>query len=491
MGSDNGFTFSDLFDVSPELVNDYGAFNISLVTDLPLFIDPFQLYGSDKEEYRELHEGIIRYLRYLRDEAASRELNQEMLSSLFRFSEVSQTWLGFSKEGNKGRGLGWAFAKALNDNMSSVFQDFGRETNPITKGRHLEKLTLFSSGVGRDMISDFTTNLIKDFLLSYTEEFARRHIRTSRCQNVWVNRAVFDYDSGVWLRKSYLLPYIDRDFVILTPADMLTKDETWICRSDMLRRFDELPNAIGDSELRENLNRHMQAKLGNRPTKEDREEALASALHLFPELMDYYIRIKEDTAEEALTVSQLGREKSEFLFIRQCGRLRTELADTTDFYSSRPKTIDEVHDRVRYLKHIIEDCGGHRLFYDGTVPIRRESDLQLYFKLTCYGTRSNVSAEGNDGRGPADFILSYGAKDKSIVEFKLASNKKLRRNLENQLPTYMKASDASDGIYVILFFTAQEESKVSDILSELSLTDNPRVVLIDGRSDNKPSASVA
>ncbi len=35
--------FSDCFDVSPEIVKDYGAFNISLINDLPLFIDPFLL----------------------------------------------------------------------------------------------------------------------------------------------------------------------------------------------------------------------------------------------------------------------------------------------------------------------------------------------------------------------------------------------------------------------------------------------------------------
>lgn len=33
--------FSDYFNVAPRLLEEYGAFNISLVNDLPLFIDPF------------------------------------------------------------------------------------------------------------------------------------------------------------------------------------------------------------------------------------------------------------------------------------------------------------------------------------------------------------------------------------------------------------------------------------------------------------------
>ena len=33
--------FSEYFEVDRECLTDYGAFDISLVTDLPLFIDPF------------------------------------------------------------------------------------------------------------------------------------------------------------------------------------------------------------------------------------------------------------------------------------------------------------------------------------------------------------------------------------------------------------------------------------------------------------------
>jgi len=35
--------FSDFFEVSPEVIEKYGAFNPSLINDLPLFIDPFLL----------------------------------------------------------------------------------------------------------------------------------------------------------------------------------------------------------------------------------------------------------------------------------------------------------------------------------------------------------------------------------------------------------------------------------------------------------------
>ena len=59
--------FSDYFDVDPSIIEDYGAFNISLINDLPLFVDPFLLFESEKPEYQELHKKILSYVDFLRD----------------------------------------------------------------------------------------------------------------------------------------------------------------------------------------------------------------------------------------------------------------------------------------------------------------------------------------------------------------------------------------------------------------------------------------
>lgn len=61
--------FTDFFDVSTEVLEEYGAFNVSLINDLPLFIDPFLLFNSKKENYQRLHAQIIDYVRFLRDKS--------------------------------------------------------------------------------------------------------------------------------------------------------------------------------------------------------------------------------------------------------------------------------------------------------------------------------------------------------------------------------------------------------------------------------------
>src|SRR5947209_3556504 len=130
--------FSDFFDVSPATIEKYGAFNISLVADLPLFIDPFLLFNSKKPEYRSLH----------------------------------------------------------------------------------------------DHISDFTTNLILEFLLVYTQSFAQKHIDPKRRETFSV-RSRFNYETETWERRTFDLPALHGDYVLLTPNNMLTKDDTWINKADL------------------------------------------------------------------------------------------------------------------------------------------------------------------------------------------------------------------------------------------------------------------
>src|SRR5439155_9179790 len=88
--------FSDFFRVAPEVIAAYGAINVSLLNDLPLFIDPFLLFNSSKPEYRLLHSELLKYLRFLRDKAAAGGLTEGLLLAWLTFPEVRQTWIGFS-----------------------------------------------------------------------------------------------------------------------------------------------------------------------------------------------------------------------------------------------------------------------------------------------------------------------------------------------------------------------------------------------------------
>ena len=484
--------FSDFFGVPEALLEEYGAFNISLVTDLPLFIDPFLLFGSERPEYQSLHDDMIRYLRFLRTKSEEGGITPALMKAWYQFSEVRQNWLGFCEDGNQGRGLGSGFARALDMNLVHVFSNFGKER--VTRGSHLEKLTLIRSGVGRDMISDFTTNLIKDYLLSYTQAFAQAHISSELVRAVSVPRARFDYETERWTATTYSLPMLEDDFVILTPKDVLTKDDTWISHGDMLHRFEDIPNAVDNDQLRAEINNYFSSKIPKdvEPSQEDIGAAIDSTLKKFPELIDYYIRMKEDTGDEAIASSDLKILESQLLYVKQFGSLAQSLNDQTPFYAIPGNTKDETREKIGFFKDVIENKGGHRIFYGPEgVPIKREIDVHIMFRLVWFGTVSDVSREVDDGRGPVDYEVSRGAADKTMVEFKLASNSQLKRNLLKQLEVYKAAGDAQSGFKVIVYFTESELVRVEGILRDLKMSDDKNIVLIDARADNKPSGSKA
>ena len=89
--------FSDFFEVDPDALADYGALDISLINDLPLFVDPFLLFNSEKTAYQQLHQGMIDYVKFLRDKSIAGELSEGLISAWFKFPEIRQSWLGYSE----------------------------------------------------------------------------------------------------------------------------------------------------------------------------------------------------------------------------------------------------------------------------------------------------------------------------------------------------------------------------------------------------------
>lgn len=484
--------FTDFFNIKPAVLEKYGAFNISLVTDLPLFVDPFLLFNSKRMQYRSLHEEMIRYLRFLRDKSATGELNAHLVDAWYRFPEVRQNWLGFTLTGNRGSGLGRHFALALSENLAKLFANFGEEK--ITKGSHLEKLCLIRDRVGRDNISDFTTNLIKSFLCEYTETFADKHLDIGQVKTVAIPRASFNYETEVWESRKYRLPWVNGDYVLLTPKDLLTRDDVWINKEHLYREFEDIPEAIPNSALRSQVENYFRKVLvrkpGKQPTLKDKVEAVHRTITEYPALIDYYIKYKEEHGAEAAGISAEKVRASEQLFIAQIKALQRQLA-ATEYYAIAPNTYEEAHRRLAYLKDIIEHKDGYKIFHVNGKPLQREEDVHVMYRLVWVGSPSDPGREADDGRGPADFKISRGAHDKTIVEFKLAKNKSLERNLSKQAELYQKASDAKHAIKVIVHFNDSELRRVDRILKRLKLTGHRDIVLIDAEADSKPSASKA
>lgn len=129
--------------------------------DLPLGIDPFLLFKSRDEEYRHLHEVILD--TFNAGIKAIREGNPDEARRLFDFPEVSAIGLGYTQGGKRGSGVGSYLAGLIIDTLeaSPALQERGV--------RHVEEMQLLSAGIGPDRVSDIAANILKRFLIDYTQ----------------------------------------------------------------------------------------------------------------------------------------------------------------------------------------------------------------------------------------------------------------------------------------------------------------------------------
>ncbi len=65
--------FSEYFEIDADVLDAYGVLNICIDADLPLFIDPFLLFSSEKPEYVGLHEQIVNHLIKLKELASDNQ----------------------------------------------------------------------------------------------------------------------------------------------------------------------------------------------------------------------------------------------------------------------------------------------------------------------------------------------------------------------------------------------------------------------------------
>jgi len=491
---ENKVYFSDIFDVQHSLIEKYGALDISLICDNPAFVDPFLIFANPK--YNDLHQLVIEYLKFLKEltiKNAGNELSSGDFKHYYKFPEVKQVWLGYSVDGNGGLGLNRGFAESLYKNLHKIFAKFGSEK--ITEASHLEKLCLVEEGVGVDKISDFTLNLIKKYILEYTESFAKKYLDKSDIEEFAVRKVEFDFENKIWRDGRFTLPRIEqkngkKDFVLLVPKELLTKQDTWISKNDFLENDSTIFNTIENDELRAKINKYfydnLQVKLNKKKklekdfSKKSKTGALIKTVWEYPEVLDYYIKFKEQQKNEALKSHIADPENINFFLDTEV--IQKEISEKK---FGKLKSFDDCVLRLNFFKQTLESNSKKLYIKDQPIP---EKQLQLLFKMTTYNSLFNYDSEVDNGSGPIDFIISFGSQDKIGLELKRASNTKLKQNMLNQGDIYRNDSNLKHVIKTIFYFSDKELERVNKILKELNKpVDNKEVFLVDCRKRESAS----
>ena len=456
-------------------------FDPILHKDTRLFIDPFAVFKSEDELFKDSYSEMMYFFQQAFELIAAsggdkNHLSYRKAESMLMFPEVNPICLGYSKT-RRGSGTGPEWARTLTANINTIIR------KGVTHISHFEELGIFCEGIGPDRLSDMTANLLKQRLITYTQRICNVH--GVPMQKTRIANAHFDYEYRRWCSAECLLPinpYKQNSPIILVPKNFL----------DVLPEInsDDFVDTLQLSErLRNDLNYEVDKNL-------DKEKIAQIAIDNY-DLVREYIGVVE--GRDASTFEELSKRTLRYSWY---GISKSVVAaDHFDFGDilDEESFYKKVQELVRYYKDFIEIKSGYKLLWNDTKTIpRSEEDVQVLFKGIldehCRANNIDLTREVNQGMGPVDFRFSNGYKNRVLLEAKLAKNTRFWNGLKKQLPQYMKIDSCRYGVFLVVVFTDKDLERINDIESVRKETEEMydirlKTVIVDARVDSKDSAS--
>jgi hypothetical protein len=471
--------FSEQFNI--KYMGDEEWFNPILHQDTLLFIDPFSVFKSKDDLFKDSYSEMMYFFQKAFEliacsGGAPNHLSYKKAESMLVFPEVNALCLGYSKT-RRGSGTGPEWAKTLTKNIRTII------AKGITHISHFEELGIFCEGIGPDRLSDMTANLLKNRLVTYTQRICNLH--NVPMKRVYLQNANFDYEYLRWWGGECLLPtnpYKNNSPILLVPKNFL----------NILPEInsDDFSETIHLAErLRNDFNYEVDKNL-------DKEKIAQIAIENY-DLVKEYIDIVEK--REAKSFGELMKKTLRYMWYE----LSKEVVNNNKFvFGDVPDDtafIEKINDFIKYYKDFIELRSGYKLLWNDTKTTpRSEEDVQLLLKGIldehCRANNIDLTREVNQGMGPVDFRFSCGYSNRMLLEAKLAKNTKFWNGLKVQLPQYMKIDSCKKGIFLVIVYSDKDIKRIKDIQEinrDVCRHHNVdiKIVVVDARISNKESAS--
>jgi hypothetical protein len=194
--------------------------------DTPLGIDPFLLYKSRDVEYRQLHALLLAAfnngIQAVRSGATARA------RTIFDFPEVAAIGFGYTQGGKRGSGVGSHMTTLI---LETLDGSPGLQERGV---RHIEEMQLLSAGIGPDRVSDIAANVLKRFLISYTQRQCDIW-SLARKANVPIGH-IYDPESSDWVDSYEDVPVspVDGSPILLVPR-RIVRALPWINYDDFVK----------------------------------------------------------------------------------------------------------------------------------------------------------------------------------------------------------------------------------------------------------------
>lgn len=465
-------SFSDEFNISNKVMKSLGVFDCILDLDTRFFIDPALLelciepeFINAKSKVEKYFSNIIVLLRHSKQKG---DIYWKKADALLTFKEITGTCIGYSKSGTRGNAIGAALRYSMLSTIKELV-DVGEE-DPVL----FELLGVFQEHIGCDRISDLITFIIWDDILKYTQRIVSK-LKISDYL-LKLNSTSYNVCYNTYNKQPILL----LPSVILSPLPVAES-------------FEDIDFVCNENErVRSEINKYFDWDKRNEIRKSDIMRYLKISNDFRKALIDAYKNIpkgKYDFSESS---------SGEYVWYA-AAKEYTEKYPLRLVYLSNGNITDVEGVTVNIcnqFKSLIENNGLNQLLYDSANNPKHEPAAQLLFygiaDSYCKANDIDLSREINNGRGPVDFKLSKGARDKILVEVKLTSNPQLEHGILKQLPIYMQQEDTQRAIYLIIDNGHKKKrDKLVNLYNSFDDTQKEKIKIILIDATIKPSASKA
>jgi hypothetical protein len=465
--------FSQVLDVSAEVLDREKIFNGFIGIDSGLYLDPRLLKQTHvpelKGSYETFRKHFEKIIKILVKSKSSKDIFFRNAVKLLTFKEPGFLSLGYSSEGNSGRGIGPELARNLAVTAREIIEA------GITDPEMFEIIGLLEENIGADRVSDMTARIMLPDLAKYSENQAAKLKLES--QKVELN--------GI----EYLLPINKRTrkSLILIPQEILNDLPIANDRSDIDEVVDH------NSKLRSQIN-SMIGEEWKKASKSLRKSELKRLFIDNPDALRELIELYKASRTEPYDFAEDPLGEFNWLEIAQEYSKKYPLSIETNKAASPENILEIVFIICNHFKKLVEKNGLSIVFWDNHDQCKHERFAQrLFFGIAeayCNANSLDLSPESDSGRGPVDFKLSSG-KAKVNVEIKYTKNNNLNHAYETQLPIYNEAEGANHSILLVIRNTDQitafenlKKRRQRDVESGKKV---PEMIMVDGRI--KPSAS--
>nr|WP_157528165.1 hypothetical protein [Kibdelosporangium sp. MJ126-NF4]CEL17454.1 hypothetical protein [Kibdelosporangium sp. MJ126-NF4]CTQ91319.1 hypothetical protein [Kibdelosporangium sp. MJ126-NF4] len=181
-------------------------------TDISVFLDPRAIKLQKNPWANECHALLQSFFSEVLDAISLR--NIERVRDLFRhLEEPNEVHFGYSRNQSRGRGLGSGKkADAVANTLSS---SIAAATGLL---EDLEDTSLFIPGIGADIISDITINVLRGALIGYTQRIAEYHGISMEEQH---SGPVWNPNALEWQEDFTPLPRTNEGKLLLVPKTVV------------------------------------------------------------------------------------------------------------------------------------------------------------------------------------------------------------------------------------------------------------------------------